>query len=310
MLDTRPSLANKRLSTASSVPVFDNGKYPYPWRALWFTLCLFTLWFPEKYRERLTYFEGLVPDKDKYGNEIPPWSSPKTFSDRGEKGDERLTMRQKQQEEWDRLNIAVSVITATSAAALAIQAAGPNPNQVYWLVTAFYSAAFGMSLQGLIIITYITISAGSASDEAIGRLARGQMFEKQPRWPVAFMMALPAILATYSAFALLGGLVAMIVKGPLGGPSIAAQNRPYIALAVIPVAITFVGLLFVIGLCEYGSYVEYSERKKASEKLATSHTPGLGYADGAVSSGANAQINSPLATVRSRKSGEGALVLP
>ncbi|KAG8742448.1 hypothetical protein FRC10_001415 [Ceratobasidium sp. 414] len=172
-------------------------------------------------------------------------------------------MRQKQQEEWDRLNIAVSVITATSAAALAIQAAGPNPNQIYWLVTAFYSAAFGMSLQALIMITYITIAAGGSSDEAIGRLARGELFENQPRRPVAFMMALPAILATYSSFALLAGLVAMIVQGP-HGESVVTQTRPYIAVAVLPVALTFVCLCFVIVLCELGTWIERRERKRAS----------------------------------------------
>ncbi|KAH7326874.1 hypothetical protein B0J17DRAFT_722801 [Rhizoctonia solani] len=135
-------------------------------------------------------------------------------------------MRQKQQEEWDRLNIAVSVITATSAAALAIQATGPNPNSIYWGVTAFYSAAFGMSLQGLIIITYMTISAGGSSDEAIGRLAKGELFDGQPIRPVAFIMALPAILATYSSFALLAGLVAMIIHGP--GESAAVRDKAYL----------------------------------------------------------------------------------
>ncbi|KAG9121203.1 hypothetical protein FRC07_002936 [Ceratobasidium sp. 392] len=267
-------MSSNRTSTSTSTTIDPNPvvgssnydedeEYPYPWQILWLTLCLFTLGFPAKYRERLTYFRDLVPDVDAQGQKILPWTSQKTFSDRGEEKGGQKTMRQKQQEEWDRLNIAMSVITATSAAALAIQAAGPSPNQVYWLVTAFYSAAFGMSLQGLIMITYITISAGGASDEAIGRLARGDMFDKQPRWPVAFMMALPAILATYSSFALLAGLVAMIVQGP--GESVATKTRPYIALAVVPVATTFLGLIFVIGLCEFGTYLEGRERKRAKQ---------------------------------------------
>ncbi|KAG9074131.1 hypothetical protein FS749_014349 [Ceratobasidium sp. UAMH 11750] len=172
-------------------------------------------------------------------------------------------MRQKQQEEWDRLNIAVSVITATSAAALAIQAAGPSPNQVYWLVTAFYSAAFGMSLQGLILITYFTISAGGSSDEAIGRLARGELFQNQPVRPVAFLMALPAILATYSSFALLAGLVAMILQGP--GEGVTTRGGSYIAVAMIPVGATFVCLCFAVLLCEIGTWIERSGRKRAAE---------------------------------------------
>ncbi|KAG8742449.1 hypothetical protein FRC10_001416 [Ceratobasidium sp. 414] len=168
-------------------------------------------------------------------------------------------MRQKQQ---------VSVITATSAAALAIQAAGPNQDQIFWLVTAFYSAAFGMSLQALIMITYITIAAGGSSDEAIGRLARGELFPNQPRRPVAFMMALPAILATYSSFALLAGLVAMIVQGPRG-ESVATKTRPYIAVAVLPVGLTFVCLCFVIAFCELGTWIESRERKRASQSAAS-----------------------------------------
>ncbi|KAG8742445.1 hypothetical protein FRC10_001412 [Ceratobasidium sp. 414] len=161
----------------------------------------------------------------------------------------------------------MSVITATSAAALAIQAAGPNPNQVYWLVTAFYSAAFGMSLQGLILITYTTISAGSCSDEAIGRLAKGQLFKSQPVRPVAFMMALPAILATYSSFALLAGLVAMILQGP--GESVATRGGPYVVVAMIPVGVTFLFLL-----CEIGSRVERSGRKRAAEAAYLLPSPG------------------------------------
>ncbi|KAG8752006.1 hypothetical protein FRC12_012160 [Ceratobasidium sp. 428] len=90
------------------------------------------------------------------------------------------------------------------------------------------------------------------------------MFDGQPIWPVAFMTALPAILATYSSFALLAGLVAMIVQGP--GETVATKTRPYIALAVVPVATTFLGLLFVIGLCEYGTYLERSKRKEAKAR--------------------------------------------
>jgi predicted enzyme related to lactoylglutathione lyase len=163
----------------------------------------------------------------------------------------------------------MSVITATSAAALAIQSTGPNPNQVYWIVTAFYSAAFGMSLQGLILITYITISAGGSSDEAIGRLSKGELFDNQPIRPVAFMMALPAILATYSAFALLAGLVAMVIQGP--GESVATKSGPYIAVAMIPIGITFFCLCFSVLLCEVGTCVEHRARKRAAE--AAYHLP-------------------------------------
>ncbi|KAJ1306406.1 hypothetical protein OPQ81_007411 [Rhizoctonia solani] len=197
---------------------------------LWFLVCLATFGFPAKYRERLRLFEGLHDLKD------APWSTPATHSDRGHKDDSRQSMRQKQQEEWDRLNIAVSVITATSAAALAIQATSNNV-QIYWLVTAFYSIAFGLSLEGLIIITYMTISAGGSSDEAIARLAQGKLLQVPTTYqtvkPVAFMMALPAILATYSSMSLLLGLIAMVVAGP--GEGVNTQGTEYILVTIIPV---------------------------------------------------------------------------
>lgn len=251
---------------------------------LWVAVCIIALGFPNKYFERLAQFEDLIPRSDDFTTPLRAWSYPKTFSDRGDiRGSGQKTMRQKQQEEWDRLNIAVSapessciysliylhfglqmsVITATSAAALAIQATGPNPNDIYWVVTAFYSAAFGMSLQGLIIITYMTISAGGSSDEAIGRLAKGELFDGQPIRPVAFMMALPAILATYSSFSLLAGLIAMITHGP--GVSAAAETRKYIPVAMIPIVIAFLCLIFTVVLCEIGTCVESRQRAKEAK---------------------------------------------
>ncbi|EUC54850.1 transmembrane protein, putative [Rhizoctonia solani AG-3 Rhs1AP] len=226
--------------------------------SLWVGICVLALGFPNKYLERLVYFEDLIPNPN-----IRAWSQRKSFSDRGDSSGLK-TMRQKQQEEWDRLNIAMSVITATSATTLAIQATGPDPTNVYWVVTAFYSAAFGMSLQGLIINTYMTISAGSSSDEAIGRLTKGELFPGQPVRPVAFIMALPAILATYSSFALLGGLVAMIMHGP--GESAAVHAGEYIAVAIIPVTITFLCLLLTVVLCEAGTCIERRERAKEAQE--------------------------------------------
>ncbi|KAH7326884.1 hypothetical protein B0J17DRAFT_680995 [Rhizoctonia solani] len=174
-------------------------------------------------------------------------------------------MRQKQQEEWDRLNITVSVITATSAAALAIQAISPSL-QIYWLVTTFYSIAFGLSLEGLILITYMTISAGGSSDEAIARLARGILIfdpahPKRFRAPrlSAFIMALPAIFATYSSLSLLMGLAAMVLAGPAEG--VETQEKEYLLATIIPVGVGFLFLCLAILLCEIGTWVEIFGRK-------------------------------------------------
>ncbi|CAE6427343.1 unnamed protein product [Rhizoctonia solani] len=219
-------------------------------QVLWILVCLVTLGFPAKYRERLRLFERLYIIGEDEINQ--PWLRPATYSDRGDKNNSLKTMRQKQQ---------VSVITATSAAALAIQAANNN-SQIYWLVTAFYSIAFGLSLEGLILITYMTISAGGSSDEAITRLARGILISiRYPMVkPAALTMALPAILATYSSISLLLGLVAMVVVGPSEGAD--TQGKEHTLVTIIPVGVGFLFLCIAIVLCEVGNWIEIWGRRK------------------------------------------------
>lgn len=153
------------------------------------------------------------------------------------------------------------MITATSAAALAIQAAS-NVTEVYWLVTAFYSIAFGLSLQGLILITYLTIAAGGSSDETIGRLAQGTLISKVPISvrPVALMMALPAILATYSSISLLIGLAIMVIVG--SGPGIESKGTQYAAVTMTPIGLAFILLCISIMMCEIGTWVETQGRRR------------------------------------------------
>ncbi|CAE6427317.1 unnamed protein product [Rhizoctonia solani] len=238
----------------------------------WVIICWCTLGFPAKYRERLRLFEGLYDIDDPY----LAWSGEATYSDRGDEKGSQKTMREKQQEEWDRLNITVSVITATSAAALAIQATS-NTIQVYWLVTSFYSIAFGLSLEGLILITYMTIAAGGSSDEAITRIARGELILSQSsRKPsrftkklmiklAAFIMALPAILATYSSMSLLLGLTAMVVAG--SGQGVDTRGTQYIIVTIIPVGIGFLFLFTAIVICEMGNWTEiWGRRAQAKPK--------------------------------------------
>ncbi|CAE6445877.1 hypothetical protein ACGC1H_003919 [Rhizoctonia solani] len=230
---------------------------------VWLLVCLFTLGFPAKYRERLRLFEGLynIDAKD-----YKAWSTLPVYSDRGYKHNSIQTLRQKQQEEWDRLNITMSVITATSAAALAIQAISSS-TQIYWLVTAFYSIAFGLSLEGLILITHMTISAGGSSDEGIARLARGILYSTQYRAPrlTAFIMALPAIFATYSSLSLLLGLAAMVVVGP--GEGVGTQRKEYILASIIPVGVGFLFLCSAIVLCEIGTWLEIWGRRSERSTL-------------------------------------------
>ncbi|KAG9074135.1 hypothetical protein FRC06_010911, partial [Ceratobasidium sp. 370] len=163
----------------------------------------------------------------------------------------------------------VSVITATSAAALAARAGNQNA-EVYRLVTTFYSIAFGLSLQGHILITYVTISAGGASDEAICRLAKGKpvgegRFEVVK--PVAFTMALPAIFATCSSIFLLAGLATMVTSSP----SVGVQHRSsqYIRSTMMPVGIGLLCLGMACSLCEFGTWVEMRGRALHRESYRT-----------------------------------------
>ncbi|KAG8700706.1 hypothetical protein FRC08_004549 [Ceratobasidium sp. 394] len=218
---------------------------------VWFLVCAITLGFPAKYRERLRQYEGLVDLGE------VPW---KDARDLPGARPVASSLRRKQQTEWDRLNITISVITATSAAALAIQAVSPNA-EIYWLVTSFYSIAFGLSLQGLIVITYMTISAGGASHEAISRLAKGELLGTQGRFvvkPVAFTMALPAIFATYSSISLLAGLTTMVIAGP--GEGIQHRRSEYIKATMIPVGIGFLCLGVACFVCEVGTWIELRGR--------------------------------------------------
>ncbi|KAG8736586.1 hypothetical protein FRC10_009146 [Ceratobasidium sp. 414] len=205
------------------------------------------LGFPAKYRERLRQYEDAMDLSGK------AWANPPTHSN-------ATMLRHKQQKEWDRLNVAVSVITATSATALAIQAVSQSV-EIYWLVTSFYSTPFGLSLQGLLLITYMTISAGGASDEAICRLAKGKLISKghfKVVRPVAFTMALPAIFATYSSLSLLAGLVTMVISGP--GEGVQHRSSEYIKATMIPVGTGFLCLGVACCICEVGTWVEMRGR--------------------------------------------------
>ncbi|QRW16735.1 short chain dehydrogenase [Rhizoctonia solani] len=219
---------------------------------LWNAVSLLTLGFPKKYQERLRLFENIYPMTEDY----EPWSKPATHSDRGSEHSSLKSMRQKQQ---------MSVITATSAAALSIQSIS-NTFRIYWLVTAFYSIAFGLSLEGLILITYMTISAGGSSDEAIARLAQGTLIPgPKVVKPAAFLMSLPAVMATYSSLFLLIGLITMVLVRP--GESVDTQATSYALVTMIPVGLGGLFLVIAITLCEIGSQIETSGRRNAEASM-------------------------------------------
>lgn len=116
------------------------------------------------------------------------------------------------------------------------------------------------------MITYLTVVAGGTSDEAIGRLAAGTLLSKErvSVRPVAFMMALPAILATYSSIALLAGLVVMVIATQ--GPGIQSKRTAYILVTMIPVSLGFIFLCISVIMSEIGSWVEIRGRREYLDK--------------------------------------------
>jgi hypothetical protein len=138
-------------------------------------------------------------------------------------------------------------------------------------VNAFFSAAFGISLEGLILVSYITVIAGGASDETLGLLARGDI----PLFgngcsarPAALIMALPIIFTTYSAFYLLIGLIVMISQGP-GTLDVQSQTNAFRLVSLIPIGFGFICMCSVFVVGELGTQYEFKKRR---EQQAQSHT--------------------------------------
>lgn len=175
------------------------------------------------------------------------------------------SIRSKQQKEWDRLMTPLSVITATSAAALAI----PSPfgtKDIYWLATAFFSSAFGLSLEGIIAIMYLTVFAAGSSAETIGRIASGKSFLKGLVGPVAVVTALPTAIATYASAFLLTGMIAMTAAA---GDENAIQQHmtAFKAIVLTPVFVMLICLMIAIGGCELFAWNERSVRREKLKRM-------------------------------------------
>ncbi|KAF8603468.1 hypothetical protein BDV93DRAFT_606750 [Ceratobasidium sp. AG-I] len=223
-------------------------------KLLWYTGCFITLGYAPKYYHKILKWQVYdLSKKDK--NHIAyseDFNSKKLGLD--------TSVRAKQQREWDRLIMPLSVITATSAAALAIPSPFGTPN-IYWLATAFYSVAFGLSLEGLIIITYLTVFGAGTSAETIGRIASGKAFLHGMVGPVAIVTALPTAITTYSSFFLLAGLLAMTIAAD-SGSSIRAHMGAYQAIVLVPVCVMLLCLIVTILGCEAFGWIETRAKEK------------------------------------------------
>ncbi|CEL56733.1 hypothetical protein RSOLAG1IB_12001 [Rhizoctonia solani AG-1 IB] len=254
---------------------------------LWGALYVITLGFSHKYRQRLRSFECLDPyfaiEESTFKScpirkHYKEYSQPPSYLgipyrlvgyQEASENDSTSTpifervnfeydgsLRGRQREEWDKLSTAASVITATSAAALAIpDLAGPGS---YWMVNTCFCAALGVSLEGLILVFYITIMASGTSDETIGRLARGRVeflrnFRISARLP-ALIMALPVVFATYSSLFLLIGCSVMVMMGPIHTQN--AGPNPYYYLPMVPIGFGFICAFTAVLVCEVTTYRE------------------------------------------------------
>ncbi|QRW01047.1 hypothetical protein RhiLY_00044 [Ceratobasidium sp. AG-Ba] len=156
--------------------------------------------------------------------------------------------------EWDRLSTAMSVITATSAAALAIPGlAGPG---TYWVISSCFCVALGLSLEGLMLVTYVSLISAGASDEIIGFLATGDAYVYSyllrlvsPQMFAAIVMALPAAFISYSSLFLLVGTFFMVIHGQTGS-TVESKERSFSILSLVPLSLGALVLAFVVLTCE------------------------------------------------------------
>ncbi|KAB5592769.1 Transmembrane protein [Ceratobasidium theobromae] len=154
----------------------------------------------------------------------------------------------------------LSVITVTSVAALAI----PPPfseTKAYWFSFACYTAAFGLSLEGLILLGYLSVLVAGSSNETVGRAAHGKSFLNGLIGPLAFILSFPTVLTTYSSLFLLVGLMSMaVVKGR--GECIEKHEAAFNAIALTPICFTLVCIAAAIICGEIYTMKEAKERAR------------------------------------------------
>ncbi|KAG8747085.1 hypothetical protein FRC10_002501 [Ceratobasidium sp. 414] len=219
-------------------------------RLFWFLGCALTLGYASKYYRKILPWQVYDPArKDKNYRAY-------TLNLNSSKLGLKTSIRAKQQ---------LSVITATSAAALAIPSPFGTPN-IYWVATACFSGAFGLSLEGLIIITYLTVFGAGSSPETIGRIANGKGFLKGMVGPVAIVTALPTAITTYSSLFLLTGLLAMTIAAGEGS-SIRQHMRAFKAIVLVPVFTMLLCLVLTVAGCEFFAWKEGSARQNGDVEM-------------------------------------------
>ncbi|CAE6480252.1 unnamed protein product [Rhizoctonia solani] len=227
-------------------------------KVFWIAGCILTLGYASKYHQRILRWQ--VYDPSNKNSRHRAYSTHITSKAVGLRTSERA----KQQKEWDRLIMPLSVITATSAAALAIPSPFDTPN-LNWVATALYVVAFGLSLEGLLLIMYLTVFGAGSDPEMIGRLASGKGFLVGMSGPVAFVTALPTAITTYSSLFLLAGLLVMTIAAD--DPSdIKDHIGAFQAIVLVPVGLMLLCLLGTILGCEWFAHRERHDFKYKNDE--------------------------------------------
>jgi hypothetical protein len=157
----------------------------------------------------------------------------------------------------------MSVITATSATALAIPyLVGGN---TFWMISTCFSIAFGLSLEGLLLVTYMTVLAAGASHKLVYKLAGYQHpTSTTDQGPAsiarqntsttkialvfhitALVMCLPTVFSIYSSLFLLAGVLMMVTQGRMGG-GVEQHQIAFSVVAWIPLGLGVIVLCFVV----------------------------------------------------------------
>lgn len=135
------------------------------------------------------------------------------------------------------------------------------------MANACFCAALGVSLVGLVLVNYLNVKAGAASDQTIGRFAGGKLklFGTRsvsiPSGLAATIMALPVVFLAYSSFFLLIGLVTMILGNQRGDEESHLDNilGSHNALTLVPIFFGLLCLCAVVLVCEAGTWGEGGE---------------------------------------------------
>ncbi|KAJ1308360.1 hypothetical protein OPQ81_004069 [Rhizoctonia solani] len=226
---------------------------------LWFAACVSTLGFAPKYYGKIQGRKAY--DLSNTDKQRKAYADHVNSRGLGMKSSERA----KQQKEWDRLLVPLSVTTATSAGALAIPS--PFHSGTHWVAIACFTSAFGLSLEGLVLIMYLTVFGSGVCAETIGRMASGRAFLKGMAGPVAFVTAFPTAIATYSFLFLLIGLSAMVVT--VGKQAdINDHLFGFQVMVLVPLCGTFMCIIGAIVGCEAFSWLESREKFNREEDKA------------------------------------------